>query len=49
MSNFDELFSKSKHCFGKYENWDNSWHCKGCPVKDECESKAKEKTDEQSQ
>lgn len=25
-----------KACFGQYENWDNSWHCKGCVVCDEC-------------
>lgn len=46
MSNFDEVFSKSKSCFGQYESGDNSWHCKGCPIKDECESKTKEKNNE---
>lgn len=49
MSNFDEVFSNVKDCFGQYENWDNSWHCKGCPIKEECETKTKEKNDEQSQ
>lgn len=42
MSKTTETFSKSKPCFGQYENWDNSWHCKGCPISDECKSKAKE-------
>ena len=28
---------QSKSCFGFYEDWDNSWHCKGCPIKSECE------------
>lgn len=27
---------QSKTCFGQYENWDNSWHCKGCPLSGEC-------------
>lgn len=49
MSNVAAILIKSKPCFGQYENWDNSWHCKGCPIKEECESKAKEKKDEQSQ
>lgn len=43
MNNMDEILFGSKSCFGQYENWDNSWHCKGCPIKDECESKAKER------
>lgn len=44
-------FTKAKSCFGQYENWDNSWHCKGCLLKDECESKSKEQeeTNEQSE
>lgn len=46
MNEIDELFLKLKDCFGQYENWDNSWHCKGCPCKDECESKYKEKSNE---
>lgn len=25
-----------KTCFGNYENWDNSWHCKGCIISKEC-------------
>ncbi len=45
----NEIFSKVKPCFGTYENYDMSWHCKGCPIKDECESQAKEKTHEQSE
>lgn len=41
MSNVD-AFAKVKPCFGQYENWDNSWHCKGCPIKEECEHNKKE-------
>lgn len=26
-----------KECFGQYEICDNSWHCKGCIVHEECE------------
>lgn len=46
MSNIEEFFYKTKPCFGQYENCDVSWHCKGCPIKGECESKAKENGDE---
>lgn len=41
----------SKSCFGQYENWDNSWHCKGCIVSEECKEYSalkQEETDEQS-
>lgn len=44
-SEFDVILS-SKLCFGMYENWDNSWHCKGCPLKNECESKMEENENE---
>ena len=37
-----DVLLNSKPCFGHYENWDNSWHCKGCPLKNECKSKSKE-------
>jgi hypothetical protein len=47
MSNVSTIFTKVKSCFGQYENWDSSWHCKGCPIKDECESsKVKENKNE---
>lgn len=36
MNNMLKALSESQPCFGKYENWDNSWHCKGCIIKDEC-------------
>lgn len=42
----NEIFSKVKPCFGRYENWDNSWHCKGCPLKEECERKKEEENNE---
>lgn len=32
-----------KSCFGCYENFDNSWHCKGCVVQHECAAAAKDK------
>lgn len=35
----NDIFIKAKSCFGQYENCDNSWHCKGCPLKAECEQK----------
>lgn len=38
-------FVTAKPCFGQYENWDNSWHCKGCPLSDECK-KVKETDNE---
>ena len=28
---------KIKPCFGHYEDNDNSWHCVGCVVANECE------------
>ena len=28
--------SNSKDCFGNYENNNNSWHCLGCILEDEC-------------
>lgn len=40
MSNI--LLTKYKTCFGQNENGDNSWHCKGCPIIEECETKKKE-------
>ena len=49
MSNINNI----KSCFGQYENWDNSWHCKGCIVSDECKecssARKQEETNEQSQ
>lgn len=46
MSNLSEALQKAKSCFGHYENWDSSWHCKACPIKVECESESKEKVNE---
>lgn len=48
MSDTDKLFSSMKNCFGMFENFSFSWHCMGCPIKHECEAKAKEETNEQS-
>ena len=49
MSNLYEALSKAKPCFGQFENWDSSWHCKACPIKAECEAKAKEKENNETQ
>lgn len=46
MNNFDEALSKAKSCFGKYEEWDCSWHCVGCTIKEECKHKKEENDDE---
>lgn len=43
MGEFIKACLESKSCFGFYENWDNSWHCKGCPVNNECKSYSIEK------
>lgn len=47
------MSENKKPCFGNYENWDMSWHCKGCVVNSMCEEYSKvcskEKTDEQSE
>ena len=44
----NDAFIKAKPCFGQYENWDNSWHCKGCPIKEECQQKKEEKREVES-
>lgn len=49
MNNMDLVFVTVKPCYGQYEKWDNSWHCKGCPIARECKRKKREiKLDEQS-
>lgn len=47
MSNFQDVFSNIKPCFGKFENWDISYHCKACIIRDDCEIKSKEHEDGQ--
>lgn len=42
MNKSNDYFVNMKACFGGYESCDNSWHCKGCMLKEEC-SKTKEK------
>ena len=43
MNNGMELvFAKVKSCYGRYEMFDISWHCKGCPIANECKRKRQE-------
>lgn len=42
MSNNKKDLKRVKSCFGQYENWDNSWHCKGCLLSDECKEHTEE-------
>ena len=30
--------NKYKSCFGQYEDFEVSWHCKGCLFKERCKS-----------
>ena len=46
MSDIENAFVKAKPCFGQHEDGNNSWHCKGCPIGDECERNKNEKIDE---
>lgn len=33
-----KMFVNAKNCFGKHEDSDNSWHCKGCMLEEECKT-----------
>ncbi len=48
MSNAYDAFAKQKSCFGNYENWDNSWHCKGCIIQSECAAHSGENSHNES-
>lgn len=37
---------KEVTCLGKFEDNDNSWHCLGCIIKNECIEKQKQRMEE---
>lgn len=45
MENVSNALANVKPCFGNYENWDNSWHCKGCVIQHECAESKREQTE----
>lgn len=45
MDNASNALAEKKSCFGHYENFDNSWHCKGCVIQHECAEATKEETE----